>query len=95
MKARAIVVATALVFGLPFAAQANPVTTSTFTFTGTCTDCTGFGIGTLVLQNYTLGNPIDTNTNYVSWFYQSDLLTESFSSGQYDHRGFGRSSGSR
>jgi hypothetical protein len=38
-------------------------------------------VSPLVLQNYTLGNPIDTNTNYVSWFYQSDLLTESFSSG--------------
>src|SRR5262249_39071532 len=80
---RAICFAAALVFGLSSAAQAVPGTIETFTFTGTCTDCGPgqLGIGTLTLQNYTLGNPIDTTTQYVSWNYNSILLTQSLTSG--------------
>jgi hypothetical protein len=47
---------------------------STYTFTGDCLDCTGQGHGTLVLQNYTLGNPFDI-TNFVSFSYTSNLTS--------------------
>ena len=49
-------------------------TTSTFLFTGDCLDCTGQGKGTLVLQNYTLGNPFDIS-NFVSFSYTSNLTS--------------------
>ena len=75
MKAPAIIVAAALVFGLSSAAQASPVTFSDFTFKGTCSDCTGFGTGALVLANYTLGNSFDTAANLVSFNYSSNLLS--------------------
>src|SRR5260370_39733665 len=48
----------------------NP--TTTYYFTGGCLDCTGQGKGTLVVQNYTLGNPFDI-TNFVSFSYTSNL----------------------
>jgi hypothetical protein len=48
------------------------IPTSTYSFTGDCLDCTGQGHGTLVLQNYTLGNPFDI-TNFVSFSYTSNL----------------------
>jgi hypothetical protein len=47
---------------------------STFMFTGDCLDCTGQGHGTLVVQNYTLGNPFDI-TNFVSFSYISNLTS--------------------
>ena len=50
--------------------------TATYYFTGTCSDCTGSGHGTLVLQNYALGSSL-TNANLVSWSYTSNLLTYS------------------
>jgi len=76
-KLSLIVVAAAvtLVFGSPHAAQAAPVTFSTFDFKGTCSDCNGFGTGTLVLANYTLGNSFDTAANFVSFDYSSNLLS--------------------
>jgi hypothetical protein len=48
--------------------------TSTYSFTGDCLDCTGQGHGTLVLQNYTLGDQFDI-TNFVSFTYFSDLIS--------------------
>ena len=79
MKAPAIIVAAALVFGLSSAAQAIPV--ETFNFTGTCgssavsPNCTGFGTGTLVLTgNYTLGSALDVG-HFVSFNYSSNLLS--------------------
>ena len=43
---------------------ANAVTLTSFSFTGTCTlDCTGTVTATLVLQNYTIGQPI-SGTNF-------------------------------
>jgi hypothetical protein len=73
-----------LAFGLSSAAQAAPVTIEEFNFTGTCTDCGGtapqFGTGTLTLQNYTLGKPIDNTLNYVSFTYHSRLLDLSLTS---------------
>jgi hypothetical protein len=78
MKAPAIIVAAALVFGLSSAAQAAPV--ETFYFTGTCAvDCTGFGTGTLVLTaNYMLGQSINTS-EFVSFNYSSNLPSSSLS----------------
>jgi hypothetical protein len=64
-------VAAALFAGLS-QASAIPVY-STFTFTGDCGDCTGQGTGTLVLQNYTLGDALETS-NFVSFTYSSNLL---------------------
>jgi hypothetical protein len=66
--------ATLCVATIPLAGwcQAGPITT--FTFTGTCFDCTGQGTGTLVLQNYTPGTALQTS-NFVSFFYTSNLIT--------------------
>jgi hypothetical protein len=52
-------------------------TTETFTFTGTCTDCSN-PEGVLVLQDYTFGQPIETS-NFVSFSYSSSVLTYSIS----------------
>jgi hypothetical protein len=74
-----IIVAVVLVFGVPPGAQAATVDT-TFTFTGQCAvdDCTGVGVGTLVLSDYTQGDPIEF-ANFVSFTYTSNLLSLSFS----------------
>jgi len=60
---------------LPQPKTANADTT--FSFTGTCSDivnnCTGMGAGTLVLQDYTIGN-FFTNTNFRSFMYQSNIF---------------------
>jgi hypothetical protein len=49
-------------------------TVSYFAFTGTCRDCTGTGVGTLELQNYTQGTAI-SSSNFVDFSYTSNLLT--------------------
>ena len=46
---------------------------SAFTFTGTCSDCTGFGIGQLSLQNYIEGT-VASNANFLSFTYHSNLI---------------------
>src|SRR5713101_411740 len=69
--------ASLIIFGqIPL--MAIPISLETFTFTGPCADCTGTGIGTLVLVNYTLGNDLTTD-NFVSFSYTSDLTTFSLS----------------
>jgi hypothetical protein len=78
-----VVAAVTLAFGLSSAAQAVPVTLSTFTFSGQCDssvpgNCTGTGNGTLVLENYTLGAGISTS-NFQSFTYQSTVYSFSFS----------------
>ena len=55
---------------LPSVALGN----TTFSFSGVCSDCTGDGTATLVLQNYTLGTSI-TGDNFVSFSYSSNLVT--------------------
>jgi hypothetical protein len=45
---------------------------TTYDFTGDCGDCDGQGTGTLVLQNYTLGDPLETS-NFVSFTYSSNI----------------------
>jgi hypothetical protein len=62
---------------------------TTYDFTGDCTDCTGQGTGTLVLANYTLGDPLETS-NFVSFTYSSNLL--SFESDSLDS-GYGNLQG--
>jgi hypothetical protein len=62
-------------------ANAGPVTApQEFTFSGTCTDCTGFGTGDLILQNYTLGTNA-TLANFVSFTYSSNLVSYTVTSG--------------
>jgi hypothetical protein len=46
---------------------------STFTFAGQCTDCNGTATGSLVLQNYTLGQQIG-DLNFVSFTYNGTNL---------------------
>ena len=54
--------------------SADPISTTTYTFTGTCTvDCEGVGTGTLVLTGYTPGTALDIS-NLVSFTYTSDFL---------------------
>lgn len=48
--------------------------TATYYFTGQCSDCTGAGTAQLVLQGYTLGNPLN-NFNFVSLTYHSNLTS--------------------
>jgi hypothetical protein len=69
-----VVVAFLVLCGLtPLSATViNP--NSYFTFIGDCEDCTGQGVGYLVLQNYTLGDPLDIS-NFVSFSYSSNLMT--------------------
>lgn len=45
--------------------------TATYQFVGTCSDCTGTGVGLLTLQNYTLGQPL-TWANFVGFTYTSN-----------------------
>lgn len=54
--------------------SAGSPATTTYSFIGTCTDCTGNGVATLVLQNYTLGSQL-SNSNLVSFSYNSNLTS--------------------
>ncbi len=52
--------------------------TTTFNFSGTCTDCIGTATATLVLAGgYALGTPI-TSSNFVSFTYNGSNLTAPF-----------------
>ena len=65
----------AAVFSI-FFLQPKTANAATFNFTGTCTlDCTGTVTATLVLQNYTIGNPFN-NTNFVSFSYHSSIFPD-------------------
>ncbi len=48
----------------------------TYTFTGVCRvgDCVGVGIGSLVVNNYVLGDTF-TNANFVSFDYSSSIVS--------------------
>jgi hypothetical protein len=50
---------------------------TTFTFHGTCSDCSGTATATLVLSNYTLGQAI-TGANFVSFTYNGTNLQVPF-----------------
>jgi len=62
-----VILASSQVYGAPL-----PVT---YQFIGNCEDCTGTGVGTLVLSNYTQGDNLN-NSNFVSFSYTSNLLPE-------------------
>ena len=72
VRVRPVLLALTLLFVCAFSA-APFQTTTTFSFVGTCTDCSGQGQATLVLQNYTLGNTI-LLANFVSLTYSSNLV---------------------
>lgn len=72
-----LLTALSAIFGL--AAIAAPAAAVDFKFTGTCIDCSGTGIGTLVLKDYTLGDTL-TSANFVSFTYASNLLSYTLSS---------------
>jgi hypothetical protein len=57
--------------------QATVVVPEEFHFTGECGDCTGTGIGTLTLSDYTLGASLQLS-NFVSFTYHSNLLDLSY-----------------
>ena len=62
----------------PASAISGASVTSTYYFTGTCTDCSGIVHGELSLSNYVLGSPI-TSSNFVSFHYDgSDLVPGGF-----------------
>lgn len=44
-----------------------------YTFSGTCADCRGFGVGDLILSNYTPGASGDIS-NFLSFNYHSSLI---------------------
>ena len=73
VRVHPVPLALALLFVCAFSA-APQTTTTTFNFVGTCSDCTGQGRATLVLQNYTLGNTI-LQANFVSLTYSSNLTS--------------------
>ena len=60
---------------LACAFNATPIgSNATYQFVGQCSDCTGTGTATLVLQNYTLGTQL-ANANFVSLAYSSNLIS--------------------
>jgi hypothetical protein len=59
--------------------QAAVIPTVTYEFSGTCTDCTGTALATLVLQNYTPGDAISDPDQLVSFtYYPTDLFPTGF-----------------
>lgn len=67
-------VTSGMLLTLAATAQAADVT---YDFSGTCTDCSGFGIGELTLSNYNLGDSI-TPDNFVSLHYDGTNLLAAF-----------------
>jgi hypothetical protein len=89
----AILFAAGVAVCAPLPAHAiTAVTTETFTFTGTCSDCgaaggAGTATAALDLENYTLGNILQTN-NFESFTYTSILLGTLFVDlGEFQHFG--------
>ena len=67
----------ALVFSAPSFLHATAISNSEFTFSGTCSDCTGTATATLTLTNYTQGNSI-LFANLVSFQYDGTNLLAPF-----------------
>ena len=67
----------ALVFSAPSFLHATAISNSVFTFSGTCSDCTGTATATLTLANYTQGNAIGFS-NLVSFQYDGTNLLAPF-----------------
>jgi hypothetical protein len=67
----------------PLQMYAGAIPLQTYYFTGDCSDCTGTGLGTLTLQNYTPGATITIDSNnFVSFSYISNLTSFSISASQ-------------
>src|ERR1044072_7874497 len=66
--------ALAALFGMAALSAPAAATDTTVLFTGTCSDCTGTGKGTLVLQDYTIGDALSA-ANFVSFSYSSNLTS--------------------
>jgi hypothetical protein len=64
--------ALAALFGMAALSAPAAAADTTFLFTGQCSDCTGTGTGTLVLQDYTIGDLLNAS-NFVSFSYSSNL----------------------
>jgi hypothetical protein len=77
-----------LVLAGPVSLQATAVviTDSTFTFSGLCSDCEGYGNATLVLTGYTQGNEIQIS-NLVSFHYDGTDLLPAFTISAIDDFG--------
>jgi hypothetical protein len=67
-------------FVCAFSAAPGVATTTTFSFVGTCTDCSGQGRATLVLQNYTPGSGTIPQASFVSLTYSSNLVNYTLTS---------------
>ena len=67
----------ALVLSAPSFLHAVTIPNSVFTFSGTCTDCTGTATATLTLTNYTQGNTV-LFANLVSFQYDGTNLLAPF-----------------
>ena len=79
--ARAVVINEFLVLDLLNQQNAANSAGTAYSFTGTCSDCEGFGYATLRLQNYTQGNEI-LLSNIVSFTYQpTNLYAGAFAAG--------------
>jgi hypothetical protein len=63
----------------PMDAAAQTATDTTYMFTGSCSDCTGTGVGYLTLQNYTPGTAL-SYSDFVSFTYTSNLSSFSITS---------------
>lgn len=72
-----VIVATIAIFVAPQLANAVPIATETYDFTGTCTDCTGTVSAQLTLTSYTLGTALE-DSNFVSFTYDGSNLLAAF-----------------
>ncbi len=78
MNVKSTIAAGALALGLALSAGAANATAPTTTyevynFSGTCSDCMGYGTGTISLENYTPGTPLSSD-NFTSFTYSSNLI---------------------
>ena len=73
VRIRPVLLASLLLLVCAFSAAPVQPATTTLSFVGTCSDCSGQGRATLVLQNYTLGSTV-LQANFVSLAYSSNLV---------------------
>jgi hypothetical protein len=74
MRMMRFLTALAALFGMAALSAPAAATDTSFLFTGECADCTGTGTGTLVLQDYTIGDLLSAD-NFVSFNYSSNLTS--------------------
>lgn len=69
-----LLTAFAALWGMAVLSAPAAATDTSFLFSGTCTDCTGTGSGTLVLKDYNIGDLLSAD-NFVSFTYSSNLTS--------------------